>query len=214
MRKLFFFIFLSSVAFQSEAQFLNSIGITAGVSAGNQKFYFKEPVEISKKKYVFGFNASLFAEFLSRDYVRWISELQYNQKGSIDKQPEANYPNKLQYICWNNYLKIRYEMYSIIPYILIGPRLEYNLTQRTTSPAITSNFLKLHVSAAVGAGVELVSYSKFKIFIEGFYNPDVIMPAYVRPGMHARNTNFELRIGLKYEINDGRETCNTPVYIE
>lgn len=214
MRKLIFFIFLSSIAFQSKAQFLNSIGITAGASAGNQKFYFKDPIQISKKKYVFGFNASIFAEFLSRDYVRWVSELQYNQKGSVDRQPEGNYPNKLQYICWNNYLKIRYEMYSIIPYILIGPRLEYNLTQNTTSPAIISSFLKLHVSAAVGAGVELVSYSKFKLFLEGFYNPDIIMPAYIRPGMHARNTNFELRVGLKYEINGGRETCNTPVYTE
>jgi len=169
MRKLIFFIFLSSIAFQSKAQFLNSIGITAGVSAGNQKFHFKEPIHISKKKYVFGFNASIFAEFLSRDYVRWVSELQYNQKGSIDKQPEANYPNKLQYICWNNYLKIRYEMYSIIPYILIGPRLEYNLTQSTTSPAITSSFLKLHVSAAVGAGVEIVKYSTIKIFFWGVF---------------------------------------------
>jgi len=213
-RKLFFFIFLFFIAIHSKAQFLNSVGITAGASAANQKFYFKEPIDISKKKYVIGFNASIFAEFLSRDYVRWISELQYNQKGSIDRQPEANYPNKLQYICWNNYLKIRYEMYSIIPYILIGPRLEYNLTQRTTSPVITGNFLKLHVSAALGAGVELVSYSKFKLFMEAFYNPDIIMPAYIRPEMHVKNTNIELRIGLKYEFNGGRETCNTPVYTE
>jgi hypothetical protein len=30
---------------------------------------------------------------------------------------------------WNNYLKLRYEMYAIIPYIMVGPRLDYNLTQ-------------------------------------------------------------------------------------
>ena len=209
----FLFFFLLSIPLSGRAQVLNSIGITAGVSAGNQKFHFKDPLAISRKKYEFGFNASVFAEILSYDHVRWVTEIQYNQKGSIDKQPDANYPNRLQYLCWNNYLKFRYEMYRIIPYILIGPRLEYNLSQSTTSPDIMGNFLKLHVSPAVGAGLELVSYNNFKFFVEGFYNPDLIMPAYIRPGMHARNKNFELRVGLKYEFGS-RESCNTPVYVE
>ncbi len=189
------------------------MGITAGVSAGNQKFYFYDPNSISRKKYGFGFNASVFLEFFSHDHVRWVSEIQFNQKGSIDKRPEATYPNHLQYLCWNNYLKLRYEMYSIIPYILIGPRLEYDLTQKTTSPEITSKFLKLHVSPAVGAGLEFVSFTNFKFLVEAFYNPDLIMPAYVRPGLHVQNQNFELRVGLKYEFGR-RERCNTPTYVE
>ena len=199
---------------QSKAQLLNSIGITAGVSAGNQKFYFSDPAAISNKKYMFGYNGSVFAEFFSGDYARWISEIQYNQKGSIDKQPEANYKNKLQYICWNNYLKLRYEMDRIIPYILVGPRLEYALSQGTASPAITGKFLPLHVSAAVGAGIEFISYSNIKFFTEAFYNPDAIMPAYKRSGLGVRNKNIELRIGLKYEFRGRRETCNTPTYVE
>ena len=214
MKKIFFLFFLLTIAPQCKAQFLNSIGITAGVSAGNQKFHFKDPIVISRKKYVFGFNASFFAEFFSYDHIRWVSEIQYNQKGSVDKQPDGNnYPNHLQYLCWNNYLKWRYEMYRIIPYILLGPRLEYNLTQSTTSPDITSKFLKLHVSPAVGAGLEFVSYTNFKFLVEGFYNPDLIMPAYIKPEMHAFNKNFELRLGLKYEFG-GPENCNTPVYTE
>lgn len=208
---LFFLIFL--FALQSKAQFLNSIGITAGVSAGNQKFYFSDPLEISKKKYVVGFNGSVFAEFFSGDYARWVTEIQYNQKGSLDKQPEGNYPNKLNYICWNNYLKLRYEMYRIIPYILVGPRLEYNLSQGTTSPVVTGKFLPLHVSAAVGGGVEFISYSSIKFFTEAFYNPDA-MPAYTRPGLNIRNKNIELRVGLKYQFGGRRETCNTPTYVE
>ncbi len=209
---IFFLMFL--LALQSKAQFLNSIGITAGVSAGNQKFYFSDPLAISKKKYVFGVNGSVFAEFFSGDYARWVSEIQFNQKGSVDKQPEGNYPNKLNYICWNNYLKLRYEMYSIIPYILLGPRLEYNLSQGTTSPAITGKFLPLHVSAAGGVGVEFISYGNFKFFTEAFYNPDLIMPAYKRQDLDVRNKNIELRVGLKYQFGGRRETCNTPTYVE
>ncbi len=213
MKKIILSTIIISVAFQCEAQFLNSIGITAGVSAGNQKFYFIDPLSISKKKYVFGYNGGVFAEFFSDDYARWISEIQYNQKGSVDKQPGGNYPNKLQYICWNNYLKLRYEMYRIIPYLLVGPRLEYKLAQGTTSPEITGKFLPLHISAAGGAGVEFISYSNFKFFIEGFYNPDVMF-AYKRSALGVKNKNIELRIGLKYQFGGRKETCNTPTYVE
>jgi len=206
-------IILISIGNQCKAQFLNSIGLTAGVSAGNQKFYFSDPISISKKKYMFGYNGSMFAEFFSADYARWVTEIQFNTKGSVDKQPEKNYPNKLQYLCWNNYLKLRYEMYRIIPYILVGPRLEYPLSQGTSSPPITGKFRPLHVSAAAGVGIEFISYSNFKFFIEGFYNPD-IMFAYKLTDLGVKNNNIELRIGLKYQFGGRKETCNTPTYVE
>jgi opacity protein-like surface antigen len=200
--------------FSGRAQFLNSVGITGGVSYSNQKFLFRDPDEIIKKKYKWGFNGSVFAEFFSHDYVRWVSEIQYNQKGSKDKQADTTYRNKLQYLSWNNYLKLRYEMFAIIPYVLIGPRLEYNLKQRMQTPEATASFLKLHVSPAVGAGVEFVSYSQIKFFVEAFYNPDFpIQDAYIQPELHIRNINWELRVGVKYEFLS-RESCNTPTYSE
>ncbi len=213
MKKIVLFSATFLFFVQAKAQFVNSIGVTVGVSAGNQKFYFYEPVAISRKKYIVGFNASVFGEFFSHDYARWVTEIQYDQKGSIDKQPNQNYPNKLQYLSWNNYLKLRYEMYSVIPYIMIGPKLEYNLVQSTTSPAIAAPFLPIHVSGAFGGGVEFVSYTNFKFLVEAFYNPDM-MPAEVQPGLHIKNKNIELRVGLKYEFGGKKESCNTPTYIE
>ncbi len=213
MKKPILLLLITFTFLQAHSQTLNSLAITAGVSYGNQKFFYADPPDISRKSYIAGFNAGVFGEFFSRDYVRWVTELQYNQKGSVDKQDSANYSNQLQYICWNNYLKIRYELFSIIPYILVGPRLEYNMAQATSSPAITGKFLPLHVSAAAGGGIEFVSFYNFKFFVEGFYNPDV-MPAYISPELHIPNKNFELRVGLKYERAARRERCNTPTYIE
>lgn len=210
-RMLCFIVLFASLS--THAQFLNSLGITVGVSAMHEKFYFYNPDEVIKKKYLFGPNASIFAEFFSHDYIRWVSEIQYNQKGSLDKQDDSTkYKNRLQYLCWNNYLKLRYEMYRIIPYILIGPRLEYKLTQRIQSPPVTGQFLKLHVSAAPGAGVEFVSYGNIKFFVEGFYNPD-INDGYAMPELHVKNINWELRVGLKYQFNSPN-SCNTPTYVE
>ena len=197
----------------AHSQTLNSIGLTVGATAANQKFFFYDHPEISRKNYVFGYNAAVFGEFFTKDYVRWVTEIQYNIKGSVDQQPEGSYANQLQYLCWNNYLKIRTELNRIIPYILIGPRLEYTLGQSTASPAVTGPFLPLHISAAFGAGTEFVSFYNFKLFLEGFYVPD-IMPAYISPELHILNKDFELRVGLKYEFSKRRERCNTPTYIE
>ena len=144
MKKVFSFVIIFSIAIQCNAQFVNSIAVTAGVSAGNQKFFFSDPTAISRKKYIIGFNASVFCEFLSHDYVRWVSEIQFNQKGSRDKQSQDTYRNKLQYFSWNNYLKLRYEMTSIIPYVLVGPRLDYRFTQSTASPELYSGFRTLN----------------------------------------------------------------------
>jgi hypothetical protein len=200
--------------FSGRAQLLNSIGITAGASYSTQKFLYRDPDELIKKKYKWGFNGSVFAEFFSHDYVRWVSEFQYNQKGSKDKQVDTTYRNRLEYISWNNYLKVRYELFSIIPYILIGPRLEYNLKERMQTPGLNGTFLKLHVSPAIGAGIEFVSYGQIKFFVESFYNPDFpLQDAYIRPELHIRNINFELRVGLKYEFIS-KESCNTPMYVE
>lgn len=213
MKKLILFIGAVLCVMQSQAQFVNSIGITAGVSAGNQKFFFRDPIAISRKKYIVGFNAGVFGEFFSHDYYRWVTEIQYDQKGSLDKQPEGTYGNSLQYISWNNYLKARYEMYAIIPYIMVGPKLEYMLTQGTSSPVVTSSFRPLHMSASVGGGLEFVSYTNFKFLVEAFYNPDM-GPAYISAPVDIKNKNIQLRVGVKYEFAGQKESCNTPTYIE
>jgi hypothetical protein len=219
MKKIFLILIIASFSLQGKAQFVNSIGFTVGVAACNQHFYFHNPDALLKKQYRFvGYNGSIFAEFFSHKYVRWVSEFQYNEKGSIDKQPEAKYKNKLSYVCWNNYLKFRYELFNIIPYILVGPRLEYKLTQKMTSPPATGKFAPLHISAAFGAGVEFISFGNVKFFVEGFYNPDLIKykqtMAYLSPDLDIKNINIELRVGLKYQFRNKRESCNTPTYIE
>lgn len=213
MKKIISIIAFTVTVLHSQAQFLNSMAITLGATAANQHFHYRDPVAISRKGYVFGMNASVFLELFSHDNARWVTEIQYNQKGSIDKRPEATYGNRLQYLSWNNYLKLRYEMYSIIPYVLVGPRLEYTLSQASGSPDTPGSYLPLHVSLAAGGGVELVSFTNFKFFVEGFYVPDV-MPAYISSPVHVTNKDFELRVGLKYEFAGRKESCNTPTYVE
>lgn len=210
-----YFIVYFLCAIPARAQFVNAIGITAGATYGNERWKDDNLKTNERKKYRWGGNGSVFVEFFSHETIRWVSELQFNQKGSIDKAPEANYYTKMNYICFNNYLKLRYEMVSIIPYILIGPRIEYKLSGGSNSPRAAGSFTPLHVSIAGGPGLELVAYGRFKPFVELLYNPDLTQ-AYNRGGLHIKNNAFELRVGLKYTLGKSRKDmdCNAPIYIQ
>lgn len=70
-----------------------------------------------------------------------------------------------------------------------------------------------HVSGAVGVGLEPVWYSHFKMFVEFFYNHDIMpsfignIDSFVPPPYNGTISetvmkhDFELRIGLKYVFN-------------
>ena len=124
------------------------------------------------------------------------------------------YTTKMDYLCFNNYLKIRKELLYVIPYALIGPRLEYKLSGGSSSPELPGSFIPLHLSMAIGAGVEFVAYGPFKLFVEGFYNPD-LMKAYSSGAMAVRNNALELRVGVKYVFSKRRkdQNCNSPTYV-
>ena len=100
-------------------------------------------------------------------------------------------------------------MLTIIPYVLIGPRLEFVVGDNTSSPPIVENFSAIHVSPAVGAGVEFVSYGNIAFITDIIYNPDIGLPAYNNNPLDIYNKVLELRVGLKYHFR-GRTTCNTP----
>src|ERR1035437_6805931 len=190
-------IFFLCLTINVSAQFVNSIGLTAGVTYGNERWKDKVLADSEKKNYLLGYNASLQAEFFSGDFLRWVSEFQFNQKGSIDKEPAGKYTTKMDYGCFNNYLKIRKELLRIIPYVLIGPRIEYKIDGGSARPRVPGAFIPLHVSLAAGVGVEFVAYGPFKFFVEGFYNPD-LTKAYSTSKMDITNNAFELRLGVKY----------------
>ena len=197
----------------SSPRVLNAIGITGGVTFSNQKWKMSDTsgTHTQRNLFIRGYNGSVFAELFSRDYTSFITELQFNQKGSTEKDTAGNkFKDKVNYICFNNFFRIRYDMDRIIPYILFGTRLEYALSQSTTSPAITGSFKKIHVTASVGAGIEFINYGNIKFFTEAHFNPDV-MRSYKQGNLSIRTTAYEIRVGLKYIFSDKKWAC-PPVY--
>jgi opacity protein-like surface antigen len=206
----------------AQAQFFRGIGITAGVTMSKQKWFLSETTDtgftsiitpaIIKQKNIFGFNASLRGEFINNDNIRWVTELQFNQKGCRDKVFSSNGVTHLNYISWNNFLKVQYETFEGYPYILLGPRIEYTLSQASQSPAVSRSFNKINFSWGVGAGFEKIVFSNLKPFIELHWNPDTpFYYAYQDEPLRIRNRAWELRLGIIYRPG-GKDECPSVVY--
>lgn len=202
MKRLFFLSALL-ISMSASAQFFQGWGIMAGGTLGRQYWFYDEPVGKDKQKYLLRYNGEIFAEFFAHPTFRWVTELQYNVKGT--KHPladgsEVKFVN--QYAAWNNYLMIRKEFYSIIPYVKIGPRAEYVVS----SP---QSFNKFHITGSVGAGVEFVAYGPFKFLTEAHWVPDATR-SYTETVPDISQHAWELRVGLKWAYAGG-EKC-PPVY--
>ncbi len=200
---------------EASAQFFQGIGITAGVTKAKQKWFVTlpdAPTQTFKKKNVIGFNGSLRAEFINNATVRWVTEFQFNQKGCKDKTDSATFKNKLNYIGWNNFLKFQFETYPGYIYFMLGPRVEYTLSQKVGSPSIIAPFGKLNFSWGPAIGFEKIVYGNFKPFVELHYNPDTpFYYAYENAPLDIRNRAWELRIGVIYRPL-GNESCPAVIH--
>jgi hypothetical protein len=197
MRKLLLLSFLI-IGISAHAQFFQGWGIFVGGTAGRQVVKINEPKSKDKSKYLLRYNGEVFAEFVDNPFYRWVTEVQYNVKGAKWEYPSGTVKYVNQYIAWNNYLMIRDEMVSIIPYAKIGPRLEYVFNS-------DNDFNKFHVTGALGAGVEFVPYGRIGFITEAFWVPD-LSHSYKDSAGFINQHCWELRVGIKFGPGGG-ESC-------
>jgi hypothetical protein len=178
------------ISVSSFAQFFQGWGIMAGGTLGRQYWYYDEPAGRVKQKYLLRWNGEVFAEFGNHPTFRWVTELQYNAKGTKVPLEDGRDDRLLNhYGAWNNYLMIRKEFFSLIPYIKIGPRLEYVVST-------PQNFTKFHMTASAGAGVEFIAFGPVKFITEAHWVPDATQSFEGNPDI--KQHAWELRVGLKF----------------
>ncbi|HTF02674.1 MAG TPA: outer membrane beta-barrel protein [Bacteroidia bacterium] len=202
MKRALLILFLL-ISVSSFAQFFQGWGIMAGGTLGRQYWYYDEPIGKEKQKYLLRWNGEVFAEFGHHPTFRWVTELQYNAKGTKREEVDGSTTKYLNhYAAWNNYLMIRKEMFAIIPYVKIGPRLEYVVS----SP---QDFKKFHLTGSLGAGVEFVAFGPVRFITEAHWVPDLSRSYVGVPDI--KQHAWELRVGLKFPFGGGGEAC-PPVY--
>jgi hypothetical protein len=201
--KRFFLVCFLLISVSSFAQFFQGWGVMAGGTLGRQYWYYDEPLGKEKQKYLLRWNGEVFAEFFQHPTFRWVTELQYNAKGTKREEADGSTTKYLNhYAAWNNYLMIRKEMFAIIPYVKVGPRLEYVVS----SP---QDFKKFHLTGSLGAGVEFVAFGPVRFITEAHWVPDLSRSYVGNPDI--KQHAWELRVGLKFPFGGGGEAC-PPVY--
>lgn len=180
------------------AQFFQGWGLMGGATYANQRWRYAENDQTEKLKYLLRYNGEIFAEFGSHPTFRWVTELQYTRKGAKHELPGGTVRYQNDYAAWNNYLMIRKELFSIIPYLKVGPRLEYVLQS-------AQNFTPFHATGSIGAGVEFVSFGRIKFLTEFHYVPDLTR-SFSNDLVTIKQPAFELRVGIKFG-KAGNATC-------
>lgn len=216
MKKLFLILFLAFGS-QCVAQFIQGYGLMGGGTLARQKWKFYEPAnDVIKQKWKLGWNVSGFVEYINHKYIRGISEIEYNRKGCIERFPIPDQRHKENFLTWNNYLKLRQELYDVTPYFLIGPRVEYLLSSTGTT------FNKLNFSWSFGPGIEILKFDPWVIMFDYQYNPPIANafkgPGYypagtgtsingttvffaTNPDLRIRDRAHQLRVGIKWVIH-------------
>jgi len=220
MKKITFTLFLFCAINFSFAQFFQGIGIFAGGMASRHKYNdSNSPITLGshKGKFIFRLCGGIIGDFLPNENIKWRSEVEYNMKGSRESVSGSDgenqiLKNKLDYISWNNFLKIQTETNFGFLYLLIGPRVEYLFRANTTAyTSAMNNLPKLHFSWSAGIGFEFIAYGPIKFFTEYHINPD-ILPLYKKANVKIKNITQEFRVGLMYKIIKKKESCNSPIF--
>lgn len=216
-KNLTLFFVLFSICAQAQ---LTNWGASIGLTQARQVWDLKPLETIYKSNYKSGFNGQFFLEFGEKAMISHVWELQYNQKGAKGSFPSnTDFRYKTNFVSLNYYFKIRKEIKYGNPYILIGPRIEYLLTNNMPiEPGILEiNLLaanagqKLGIGAAVGVGYEFTAmHEAWWPYFEFIYNPNVL-DYHNNDFSRMRGTVFELRLGMKFHLDVMRrlEKCDT-----
>ena len=186
---------------EAKAQFFQGVGITLGANMSNQRWQIDTINYNKNQNFLFGFSGSLFVEYINHQYVRMITEVQYFQEGS--KSKFLNNTIKTDYACFNNFLKLRQELYDVTPYFLIGPKFKYLIGQSGIA-----GFKQMHLSIYAGIGMEFLYKRPWIFFVETGYDHD-INRALKQEFIAITNKTICLRVGLKYQIEKKVKSCRT-----
>ena len=228
--KIILISILCQLSCHVNAQFLRGIGIFIGLTESSHRYINKLPVDSAfmhtydapshRSAEFFSWSVGFLGEFLKYDKFRWQTEIEFCNKGAVERPLLDRYTgergpvsaNAYGNIQWNNFAKFFFnEGYRGTPYIMIGARIEYNLMRTITAYAPVAGAVpKINFTPDVSLGYEFVSYSKFKPFVELHYNPDLLKLHVGNVDMW--NRTLELRVGIIFRPKKDLDNCNAPKY--
>ena len=200
------------------AQLLNDYGIKIGYVAANQSFMFKSKSDNLDLQNRSGFTVGVYAEWFSGPSFHVITEVNYIQKGMIDKvekrgetecdcvhegmigklerRGETEYiGSRLDYLSIPVLAKFRHDYKYFSLYLLVGPTLDALLNYESPYYSLYSAFRKFGLGGDVGIGFAS-DLTRTRIqALEIRYSYDLIAP-YQTELLDVKNKSIEISIRL------------------
>ncbi len=188
-----------------------SFGLKAGVSVANQSWKFTNLDFTLDTEPVTGVAAAFFVEAFKGEHFSFQLDLAYLDKGSKtttesitvnhadDDRIEVNegdeFTSKFTYISVSTLARYRFDLEHLVPYFLLGPRLDFLLNYETESayPLKTQNGTILGLTLGTGLEYRL---NQFHLFAEIQYQSDLI-PVTNKDPLLINNNILSFTIGFR-----------------
>jgi hypothetical protein len=227
-----------NLSIQAQYNFLQGIGAFVGETSSRDRYKNGYPLDFKDDPTFLhaqppshnstereSWSVGIYAEMLKGGDWRWVSEIDYCNKGAREEDELLNpitnqttsATNKYGNLQWNNYLKRWIDLgFRFKTYAMLGVRAEYSMIRSTPAYSyIAGNARKITASPDVGIGAEFHLKGHWNLFVEEHYNPDVLS-VYNKNKVTLWNRTWETRVGIIYRFKSGIGSvdmdCNAPRY--
>ena len=125
-----------------QAQVVKSIAVNSGIVWSTQNWDYKTADIDFPSEYCTGFHIAAVTEFFQHKYLSLLTDIGYNRKGfkaefpviRVEPYEELGTMEKkfaYKYLYFSPQFKARMEFGNFIPYLFIGPRLDYQIAYPT-----------------------------------------------------------------------------------
>jgi opacity protein-like surface antigen len=212
MKKIFLLLFFTTVSNLS-SQVISGYGFKAGFTSSQFRWDYSSSSSLnfldfgSDRKP--GINFGFFAEFLDYPYLSFCTELNYAEKGfqkdiiattsqSPDTGDKVLWKVNFNYINVSLLAKPKLNFEILTPYVLIGPRLDIELSKSAKLDNIDGykDYSSERFGLKLGAGTEIKLFG-FNFLSEFIWDID-FNEIYQNPNVKVTTNSFDLRLGIKF----------------
>ncbi len=210
LKIIFIFFILFLPFFNCYAQF--DYGFKTGLTIANQNWKYGDISTSDTYDNRYGFNFGIFVEYQYLDYLSFLSDIYYSQRGMVSNMEVtyvANNPNGYidKKISWDNRLdfiglllstKLKLKTKALIPYAIAGFKYEYLINKKIVDFYQTEykNYKDNILGLIFGIGTEFTRLVSVPIIIEGIYHYD-INSAKINESLKIKNHSIEVKLGVR-----------------
>jgi len=209
LKKIVIIIFFAASV--CAGQLYKGFGVKAGISSSNQDWNYAGNYNDIEGTNFKGFYFCIFVEGLNYNFFSSILEISYIRKGFYTNvKPSSVSPdgegyietdylnNKFDYISFSYLVKLKYENTIIVPYILFGPRIDFQINENIEFNLHSDQFRQTAWGYSIGGGLLYNKIENIDLLIEFTSSPD-ISKIYNTDLLEISKFSYELKIGILFK---------------